>query len=284
MTPLCIGLPMKSRVRHLIPCRASVLAKSLLEPNANPSSQFACGAGTKGFCRTVASGTTRGATAAMSRDAKRNLLKLLFRDKHGRMDPRSLENYSYEDLRKEYLKRLQVIHPDKINANYSIDANRLSQQDDADSLDPLRAKEDLKKEFQELQSTWDRYEELSKSMMKVVHGDGATANFTQFGVGCSFSDNDEERALRTEITDQACRGWFSSGLVSSGLATQNDKRKEQGYGNATKASVRKSLIDDSMFVEAESSDKHISSSSAFRQETNSKSVRRQKRTLIPGIN
>ncbi len=282
MTPLCVGLPMKSGVRDLIPCRAAFLAKSLLAPNVNRQSQFPYGAPTKVFCRTVASGTTRGATAAMSRDVKRNLLKLLFGDKCGRTDPRSLESYSYEDLRKEYLKRLQVIHPDKINAN-SIDANRLGQQD-ADILDPIRSKEDLKKEFQELQSTWDRYEELSKSMMKVVHGDGATANFTQFGVGCSFSDNDEERALRTEITDQACRGWFSSGLVSSGLATQKGKRNEHGNENADKTSGRKSLIDDSMFVQTDSNDKDSSSSSALGQETNSKSVRRQKRTLIPGIN
>ena len=218
----------------------------------------------------------------MSRDVKRNLLKLLFRDKCNKMDP---SNFNYEDLRKEYLKRLQVIHPDKINVN-SIDVDRLQseRQRDPENLDSLRSKEDLKKEFQELQSTWDRYEELSKSMMKVVQGDGATANFTKFGVGCSFSDNDEERALRNEITDQACRGWFSSGLVSSGISANSNDERDNGNSKGNIASNRKSLIDDSMFVPAESSDTHDNNSDALGNKTKSKPVRRQQRTLIPGIN
>lgn len=214
----------------------------------------------------------------MSRDVKRNLLKLLFRDKYSKLDPSS---YTYEDLRKEYLKRLQVIHPDKINAN-SMDVDRL-ESERQENLEAPRSKDDLKKEFQELQSTWDRYEELSKSMMKVVQGDGATANFTQFGVGCSFSDNDEERALRNEITDQACRGWFSSGLVDSGISAKNDER-DNGNSKGKIASTRKSLIDDSMFVQAESSDTHDNNSDALGHKTKSKPVRRQQKTLIPGIN
>jgi hypothetical protein len=31
---------------------------------------------------------------------------------------------------------------------------------------------------------------MAKSMRKVASGDGAADNFTMFGVGCSFSDND----------------------------------------------------------------------------------------------
>ena len=215
----------------------------------------------------------------MARDVKRNLVELLFRDKQQkRIDSTILENYSYDDLRREYLKKLQVIHPDKVNAN-AIDLHS-EYTDDGKGLDPLRSKEELKKEFQELQSTWDRYEELTKSMMKVVHGDGAAANFTQFGVGCSFSDNEEERALRNEITDQACRGWFSSGLVSAGSTNDdNQDRMKQQTG-----SDRKSLIDDSIFVQEELSDAYDENSGPSRRETKANTVRRQRRTLIPGIN
>ena len=39
-------------------------------------------------------------------------------------------------------------------------------------------------------------------------------NFTMFGVGCSFSDSPTEQMHRTEIMDQASRGWFSSGQLS----------------------------------------------------------------------
>lgn len=215
----------------------------------------------------------------MARDVKRNLVELLFRDKQQkRIDSTILENYSYDDLRREYLKKLQVIHPDKVNAN-AIELHS-ENTNDGKGLDPLPSKEELKKEFQELQSTWDRYEELTKSMMKVVHGDGAAANFTQFGVGCSFSDNEEERALRNEITDQACRGWFSSGLVSAG-STHDDN--QDGTKQQT-GPDRKSLIDDSIFVQDELSDDYDENSGPSKRETKANTVRRQRRTLIPGIN
>ena len=38
-----------------------------------------------------------------------------------------------------------------------------------------------------------------------------------FGVGCSFDDSPEERDLRNDIMDQACRGWFSSGAIEEGV-------------------------------------------------------------------
>ena len=246
----------------------------------------------------MSTGTSRAATAAISRDAKQKLVKLLFRENNCstnysratgcamRNEHLNVSGYSYEDLRRAYLKRLQVIHPDKINAYSSsrtIDVNRRQlftnqQEHPKNNADPLYSKEDLKREFQELQSTWNRYEELSKSMMKVIHGDGATANFTKFGVGCSFSDNEEERALRNEITDQACRGWFTSGLVSSGLSTENDGNRERDT-----TAKQNPLIDDSMFVQAELCDNY-ESLGALRQETKTNRSRRDKRTLIPGIN
>ena len=92
--------------------------------------------------------------------------------------------------------------------------------------------------FHELQQAWDQYEELAKAMTKVQ---SKQSNFTKFGVGCSFSDSEEERALRTEITDQACRGWFSSGMLSE----RNESEKEV----VIKTSPT-SLIDDNLFVES----------------------------------
>ena len=61
-----------------------------------------------------------------------------------------------------------------------------------------------------LQDAWMDYETLAK-VMKKVDNKGADASFTLFGVGCSFSDNDQERERRNEIMDQAGRGWFSAG-------------------------------------------------------------------------
>jgi hypothetical protein len=290
MTPLCSSAPINARLQ-LLRRRRSIVPYWIIDPKTNlSSSQFPDGNAKLKFHRTMSNEASRAATAAISRDVKQKLVKLLFRENtysrtgcSKRNEHLNLSGYSYEDLRRAYLKRLQVIHPDKINANSSIDMNRRqsfkNQQYEKNNVDPLHSKEELKREFQELQSTWDRYEELSKSMMKVIQGDGATANFTKFGVGCSFSDNEEEKALRNEITDQACRGWFSSGLVSSGLSTENDGNRERD-GQSSK---QKSLIDDSMFVQAELCDKYENLGSS-RQETKKNRSRRNKRTLIPGIN
>eukprot|EP00536_Pseudo-nitzschia_multiseries_P017643 jgi/Psemu1/299522/fgenesh1_pm.1700_\ len=228
-------------------------------------------------------GSTRGAAAATSRDVKQKLVNLLFRDEHARTGPEGHKRldfsiYSYEDLRKAYLKRLLVIHPDKLQSNsadidgdtddediqrpHFEDTSRRIAPNQTGRRDASSFRDELKEEFQELQSTWDRYEELSKSMMK-VRGDGVAANFTKFGVGCSFSDNEEESALRREITDQACRGWFSSGLVSSGLTNEQTAENDNSNSQAeteteteTETEMRskpKPLIDDTMFIPVESS-------------------------------
>lgn len=295
MTPLCSKVPINSRVQ-LLRRRRSIVPIWSIDPRTNITpSQYTDGNAKLKYHRTMSTGTSRAATAAISRDAKQNLVRLLFRETNTnysrtagcamRNEHLNVSGYSYEDLRRAYLKRLQVIHPDKINAySSSIDVNRRQlftnqQQHPKNNSDQLHSKEDLKREFQELQSTWNRYEELSKSMMKVIQGDGATANFTKFGVGCSFDDNEEERALRNEITDQACRGWFTSALVSSGLSTENDGN----YESDGEPSKQKPLIDDSMFVQAELCDKY-ENLDALRQETKTNRSHRDKRTLITGIN
>lgn len=219
--------------------------------------------------RTIHTGNTRGAMAATSRNVRQKLVDLLFREQYGKTGPEGHRRldfsiYSYEDLRKAYLERLQVIHPDKVrhastNDHYNNSTNQ---------------REALKNEFQELQSTWDQYEELSRNMTK-VQGDGMEANFTKFGVGCSFSDSDEERALRSEITDQACRGWFSSGL----LQAETDHR-------TISMPKEKPLVDESLFVSVTEEpsvpdSKHLDTRI---DERRSSSHRRNRRTLIPGIN
>ena len=247
----------------------------------------------------MSTGTTRAASAAASRDAKMKLVKLLFRDECSRADSNGyccldLSSYTYNELRKAYLKKLQVLHPDKINAIHNgFDRHQCRQNPFKKRADLILRKEDLKKEFQDLQSTWNRYEELSKSMSKVIRGDGATANFTKFGVGCSFSDNEEEKALRREITDQACRGWFTSGLVPSGMVTERDLNEDiDGRSNKKNPawfkisprvnSNKKSLIDDSMFINAETCEES-DKTAASRQGTKPNRNSRQQRTLIPGI-
>jgi hypothetical protein len=146
--------------------------------------------------------TTRAASAAINLQAKQELVKLLFGKQYYRKGPmahRMLDHsiYSYEDLRSAYLKRVQEIHPDKHHHHDS--KNRLEQQ----------------QQFIQLQDAWNRFEELAKVMRTMHHHrDNTHHNFTLFGVGCSFADSEQERNLRNQFTDQACRGWFSAGALT----------------------------------------------------------------------
>lgn len=149
--------------------------------------------------------STRATTSLSSRRAKTELVRLLFGsnlsgkgpEAHRMLDP---SMYSYDELKKNYLERLQTIHPDKFK----------HLRDTTDELN--RDAEQMNQRFVELQQAWTKYEEVSRMMKKV--GKGEEANFTRFGVGCSFSDTPEERAQREEIMDQAGRGWFSAGALS----------------------------------------------------------------------
>jgi hypothetical protein len=245
----------------------------------------------------MSSGTTRAAMATTSRGVKQKLVHLLFRQKYKRTGPEShklldFSIYSYDDLRTEYLKRLHLIHPDKhkiaANTNVmttSVRNNSNNKNSHSNSI------EELKKEFRELQSTWDKYEELTKSMMKVTNNNSnngtgtAEANFTKFGVGCSFSDNDEERALRNDITDQACRGWFSSGLITSSSGSTSTTNN-----NNSVKTEKSSLIDDNMFVEVNlhddtknENDVYASSNDRIIQKKDKSRRDAPRRTLVQGI-
>jgi hypothetical protein len=177
--------------------------------------------------------STRAAAAANSSRAKRELVRLLFSSQyarrggpeaHRKLDP---HGYSFSDLKKAYLERLQAIHPDKHKAG----------------VDDKKDSDELHSRFVELQTAWNNYEQVAKTMHKV--GQGKDANFTMFGVGCSFSDSPEERALRHEITEQACRGWFSAGQIAE---TSTFEQQEQTQSQLSTPPI--SLVDhDDLFVE-----------------------------------
>ena len=186
---------------------------------------------------------TRAASAAASRRAIQELERLLFLEPRNslrgstgwqrKLDSQSM--YSYTDLRKAYLKRLQEIHPDKHKSRNL-------------SSDHLQS---VKQSFNELQAAWDKYESLARNMNKVDKGDKADANFTMFGVGCSFSDNEEERARRSEITDQACRGWFPSAALPADNDQQLPSQKD-----VTLNSKKIPLVDENMFVSVQGEGAH----------------------------
>lgn len=182
--------------------------------------------------------SSRGAVASSSGRAKQLLVNVLFgpdlragkgRDAHRRLvDP---SHYSHTELRQAYLERVQVLHPDRYNAHHSTVTER----------------DQAKAQFVELQDAWSHYEKFARHLQAA--GD-VEASFTLFGVGCSFSDTAEERALREQITDQACRGWFSSGALEwdgDGTLDGASQTHRETTRKHPKATVR--LVDDDQFVE-----------------------------------
>lgn len=169
---------------------------------------------------------TRAAGAAISRRVKQQLVRILFGNKCTRIGHEKLDNsiYSYNDLKRAYLVRLHEIHPDKSKCKKN--------------MDPKIA-ENSKKLFHELNEIWNKYEALKK-----FNKGNEEANFTMFGVGCSFSDNEKERLLRNQIMDQACRGWFSSGSLAATCSTSPSNNK----GTMKTSKIKPvSLVDESMF-------------------------------------
>lgn len=192
--------------------------------------------------------STRAASAANSTRAKQEIVRLLFGAKYSKRGPeahRKLDpfQYSYKDLRTVYLERLHSIHPDK--AAHKTTTPPSLQQDDGDAAQSS-SKDDLHKQFVELQDAWDRYETVVRMMKNVTGGDKEESNFTMFGVGCSFSDSPEEQRRRAEITDQACRGWFPGGEIAE--VSVSPKTATEASGSST------SLIDDDWFISTEEED------------------------------
>ena len=93
----------------------------------------------------------------------------------------------------------------------------------------------------ELQEAWANYESAA-NLLKRVGGGSSDANFTIFGVGCSFADSEEERKIQDAITEQACRGWFRS---ASSTTTKEDLEST----SMIESRWNIPLIDDSLFSE-----------------------------------
>mmetsp|Transcript_13790 Transcript_13790/g.39617 ORF Transcript_13790/g.39617 Transcript_13790/m.39617 type:complete len:211 (-) Transcript_13790:20-652(-) len=171
--------------------------------------------------------STRAASAASSRRAKQRLVQFLFgsnysgkgRDAHKRLDHTS---YSFEELRAAFLKRVHEIHPDKARSTDTTGRTH--------------------HEFVELQSAWAEYEKLAKMMTKVGSAD---ANFTLFGVGCSFSDSPEEQRKRAAIMEEASRGWFTAGIISE---TATASAEDDDDGNSGDSMRESSIVDEDLFV------------------------------------
>ena len=173
--------------------------------------------------------STRAASAASSRRAKQRLVQFLFGPKYsgkGREAHKKLDHasYSFDELRAAFLERVHEIHPDKRRGD-------ITETDTSGHH-----------EFVELQSAWAEYEKLAKMMTKVGSG-SSDANFTLFGVGCSFSDNESERDKRSQIMDEAARGWFTSGIITETATSSSES------GGSSNGPMRETaIVDDDLFV------------------------------------
>lgn len=193
--------------------------------------------------------STRAGTAFTSNRAKQNLIKLLFQEGSTK------SQHSYQNLRKAYLQKLQEMHPDKfahegMKIRGENDTNALKSHDTSTSISSY-GKFERNAQFVELQNAWKHYEGFAKQHRmtprpKKGHAveEVQEANFTMFGVGCSFADSPEERRYRNEIMDQASRGWFSSGALTEKEDHSNSSTKMESPSKQE----RISLCDDDLFV------------------------------------
>lgn len=222
---------------------------------------------------------SRPTSAASSRRVKQELVRLLFgqeatsaTSRHA-CRPKTLDHsvYSYADLRSAYLEKIQKWHPDKQYSSTSTRSSRLEASTsisfDTEANDTSITNKNGATTttyathhslFVELQEAWDQYHEMAK-ISKKVDSDGIDKdrNFTMFGVGCSFADNDTERDMRNSIMDQAGRGWFSAGSLSAEAASSireermNDTDNNTGQTSSNNASNQQRPLlddDDDMFV------------------------------------
>lgn len=214
--------------------------------------------------------TTRAASAAITQRAKQSLVNILFKSDYARKGPqahRKLDaaSYSYTDLKDAYLKRIHCIHPDKCTSNAKdIDQNNINQDtlikggswnDNIYDWEGIRSK--TKKEYSlhdafiELQDAWKKYDKVVKSMQQGQSESemrGVQEDFTLFGVGCSFADNVEERDLRSQFMDQACRGWLKAGEITELSVHDENVTLAVDKQMLSSEDEKVSLIDEEMFV------------------------------------
>jgi hypothetical protein len=171
--------------------------------------------------------------------------------------------YSYNDLRSAYLERIHVLHPDKTKYQTLQDKDAAVRRqgaadDDGSISSSSSSKRNHHDDFVALQVAWKRYDVFVKSSLlennNSIDKNGTSSNntnggftegsFTMFGVGCSFSDNETERALREEITNQACRGWFSAGQLEPEVASSSGKSNDDDDDDKTMSTTLKTTKGD----------------------------------------
>jgi hypothetical protein len=138
-----------------------------------------------------------------------------------------------------YLQKVHIMHPDKQRSTCE------------SSIRDQAAHE----KFVELQNAWEAYNLSARMFLQTTNAkskqgenlddDGNHDDFIMFGVGCSFSDSPEEKELRNEIMEQACKGWFPSGALSHSDGGEMAKVEVKSY---TK------LSDDDMFMQHQTSE------------------------------
>jgi hypothetical protein len=210
--------------------------------------------------------STRTTSAIRSRKARENLIRLLFKAQdpftvagtpgsvahsNRRRSPgweaasasNTNRGHSYSQLRAAYLEKVHAMHPDKVGAIHH---------------DGLPSK-DMHTQFIELKNAWEEYHASVRIAQRRCDDNSSgnknnnsedndweeEENFTMFGVGCSFADSPEERDLRFEITEQACRGWFPSGSISY-PGSDNQKSNSSLSQKSSVQPLR--LSDNDMFV------------------------------------
>jgi hypothetical protein len=201
-----------------------------------------------------------------SRRAKEQLVELLYRHyrKKGPEAHRKLDSthYKYQDLRIAYLKRLQEIHPDKNHRHQSSSTNSPGTVDllrnSYSSTTAKTKRQQEHDEFVRLQHAWQEYDKMAKTVLKAQKdssgGLEAEANFTKFGVGCSFSDSPEEQKERDKIMEQASRGFFYSGLIPEKL------EEEQHGGDFNNNRQRPSpILDETIFAQTAADNNEVMS-------------------------
>ena len=209
-----------------------------------------------------------------SRRARENLVRILFQHlKKDQFDDRlQRRRHSYSQLRAAYIDLVHTIHPDKLAAFH----------DDEERT----RKEERQQKFVELQTAWEQYHASVREVLRDVRsrmsgdnkndddrtfGDDSScaiddANFTMFGVGCSFADTPDERDRRDKIMEQASRGWFPSASLSFSAEGKGEdgeysqcelkvesRREDNDKMHSCLDVPRVPLIDDNMFVSEDQS-------------------------------
>lgn len=73
-------------------------------------------------------------------------------------------------------------------------------------------------------------------------------------MGCSFADSPSEREHRNEIMEQACRGWFSSGDLATGMLESNASHSTSlndvnlRLDSSRKREVEIRIVEDHLFI------------------------------------